>query len=424
MKLLIKNVSILTMQEEIIENGFIGMEDGKIAYLGTKEPDGYESAYTIEGKNHVALPPLINAHTHSAMVLMRNYADDRELFDWLENAVFPVENRMEDEDVYWASMLAAYEMIKSGTACFADMYFSTRSTARAVAQSGLRANLNICVSGDVSDNPDMQDAMRFFDEYHNAENGRILVSFAPHAIYTCSAELLQWCANMAAERGVRLHTHVAETRKEYEDCMREHGVTPTAYLNQLGVFDVSTIAAHSLYLNENDLDIYRRKGVTAVYNPTSNCKLASGINAIDRFLERGINVALGTDGAASNNNLNLFEEMHLASLLTKGVALDPCAVPADTVLRLATVNGAKALGFEGVGILKTGNPADLILIDLDKPHLYPMHDLKSAIVYSAQGSDVDTMICDGRILMEKYEVKTLDFEQIKHHIDRSVDRLF
>ena len=282
MKLLIKNVSILTMQEEIIENGFIGMEDGKIAYLGTKEPDGYESAYTIEGKNHVALPPLINAHTHSAMVLMRNYADDRELFDWLENAVFPVENRMEDEDVYWASMLAAYEMIKSGTACFADMYFSTRSTARAVAQSGLRANLNICVSGDVSDNPDMQDAMRFFDEYHNAENGRILVSFAPHAIYTCSAELLQWCANMAAERGVRLHTHVAETRKEYEDCMREHGVTPTAYLNQLGVFDVSTIAAHSLYLNENDLDIYRRKGVTAVYNPTSNCKLASGINAIDR----------------------------------------------------------------------------------------------------------------------------------------------
>ncbi len=424
MKLLIKNVSILTMQEEIIENGFIGMEDGKIAYLGTKEPDGYESAYTIEGKNHVALPPLVNAHTHSAMVLMRNYADDRELFDWLENAVFPVENRMEDEDVYWASMLAAYEMIKSGTACFADMYFSARSTARAVAQSGLRANLNICVSGDVSDNPDMQDAMRFFDEYHNAENGRILVSFAPHAIYTCSAELLQWCANMAAERGVRLHTHVAETRKEYEDCMREHGVTPTAYLNQLGVFDVSTIAAHSLYLNENDLDIYRRKGVTAVYNPTSNCKLASGINAIDRFLERGINVALGTDGAASNNNLNLFEEMHLASLLTKGVALDPCAVPADTALRLATVNGAKALGFEGVGILKTGNPADLILIDLDKPHLYPMHDLKSAIVYSAQGSDVDTMICDGRILMEKYEVKTLEFEQIKHHIDRSVDRLF
>lgn len=424
MKLLIKNVSILTMQEEIIENGFIGMEDGKIAYLGTKEPDGYESAYTIEGKNHVAMPPLVNAHTHSAMVLMRNYADDRELFDWLENAVFPVENRMEDEDVYWASMLAAYEMIKSGTACFADMYFSTRSTARAVAQSGLRANLNICVSGDVSDNPDMQDAMRFFDEYHNAENGRILVSFAPHAIYTCSAELLQWCANMAAERGVRLHTHVAETKKEYEDCMREHGVTPTAYLNQLGVFDVSTIAAHSLYLNENDLDIYRRKGVTAVYNPTSNCKLASGINAIDRFLERGINVALGTDGAASNNNLNLFEEMHLASLLTKGVALDPCAVPADTALRLATVNGAKALGFEGVGILKTGNPADLILIDLDKPHLYPMHDLKSAIVYSAQGSDVDTMICDGRILMEKYEVKTLDFEQIKHHIDRSVDRLF
>lgn len=424
MKLLIKNVSILTMQEEFIENGFIGMEDGKIAYLGTKEPDGYENAYTIEGKNHVAMPPLVNAHTHSAMVLMRNYADDRELFDWLENAVFPVENRMEDEDVYWASMLAAYEMIKSGTACFADMYFSTRSTARAVAQSGLRANLNICVSGDVSDNPDMQDAMRFFDEYHNAENGRILVSFAPHAIYTCSAELLQWCANMAAERGVRLHTHVAETRKEYEDCMREHGVTPTAYLNQLGVFDVSTIAAHSLYLNENDLDIYRRKGVTAVYNPTSNCKLASGINAIDRFLERGINVALGTDGAASNNNLNLFEEMHLASLLTKGVALDPCAVPADTALRLATVNGAKALGFEGVGILKTGNPADLILIDLDKPHLYPMHDLKSAIVYSAQGSDVDTMICDGRILMEKYEVKTLDFEQIKHHIDRSVDRLF
>ena len=141
-------------------------------------------------------------------------------------------------------------------------------------------------------------------------------------------------------------------------------------------------------------------------------------------MERGINVALGTDGAASNNNLNLFEEMHLASLLTKGVALDPCAVPADTALRLATVNGAKALGFEGVGILKTGNPADLILIDLDKPHLYPMHDLKSAIVYSAQGSDVDTMICDGRILMEKYEVKTLDFEQIKHHIDRSVDRLF
>lgn len=423
---MIKNVSILTMQDqtEIIENGFVGMKDGKIAYLGAKEPEGYEDAYTIEGKNHVAMPPLVNAHTHSAMVLMRNYADDRELFDWLENAVFPVEGRMGEEDVYWASMLAAYEMIKSGTACFADMYFSSRATAKAVVQSGLRANLNICVSGEVSDNPDRQDAVSFFEEYHNAENGRILVSFAPHAIYTCSAELLQWCARMAADRGVRLHTHVAETKKEYEDCIREHGMTPAAYLNQLGVFDVPAIAAHSLYLDENDLEIYHDKGVTAVYNPTSNCKLASGINTIDRFLEYGVNVALGTDGAASNNNLNLFEEMHMASLLTKGVTLDPCAVPADTALRLATINGARALGFDGVGTLETGNPADLILIDLNKPHLYPMHDLKSAIVYSAQGSDVDTMICDGRILMEKYEVKTLDFEQIKHHIHKSVDKLF
>ena len=315
-------------------------------------------------------------------------------------------------------------MIKSGTACFADMYFSSRATAKAVVQSGLRANLNICVSGEVSDNPDTQDAVSFFEEYHNVENGRIVVSFAPHAIYTCSAELLQWCARMTAERGARLHTHVAETKKEYEDCIREHGMTPAAYLNQLSVFDVPVIAAHSLYLNENDLEIYHDKGVTAVYNPTSNCKLASGINTMDRFLKRGINVALGTDGAASNNNLNLFEEMHMASLLTKGVTLDPCAVPADTALRLATINGAKALGFEGVGTLETGNPADLILIDLDKPHLYPMHDLKSAIVYSAQGSDIDTMICDGRILMEKYEVKTLDFEQIKHHIHKSVDKLF
>lgn len=422
MKILIEHVA--TLEKDRL---YIGIDEQKIVYVGETKPDAFSDAYTIDGTGRLAFPGLVNAHTHSAMTLMRHYADDCSLFDWLEGSIFPVEAKMRPQDIYWGSKLAACEMIRTGTTCFADMYFMSEQTARVVEESGMRANLNLCIASqetEVSNLAALQNAEHFFHEFHGQADGRITVSIAPHAIYTCSEEVLRACGEMAKKLGCRIHIHVAETKKEFEDCQKAHGCSPVSYLHQLGVFDVPALAAHSVFLTDEDRKIYREQGVALVHNPTSNLKLASGIADIRSALAEGICVLLGTDGAASNNNLNVWEEAHLAALLNKGLFRDPCAVTATDVLRMMGEQGFCALGYSQVGKIEVGYEADLILLNLDTEHATPIHHKEAALVYATQGSDVDTVLCQGKILMEKRELKTLDFEKIRYEVQRSCDFLF
>lgn len=421
MNILIKNVDILPVdgKHDQIFNSNIYIVDDKIDYIGDNI-EGKEVHRVIDGKNKLALPGLVNAHTHLGMSLLRNYTDDVPLQTWLEEKIWPIEAKMTAEDIYWGSLLSMVEMIKSGTTAFCDMYDFMGEVGRGVEEAGIRG---VLTRGMVEDpnNPDkkLNEARNLYKNWHGKADGRIKVMIAPHAIYTTSSEFLLKTMDMAREFDTGLHIHLSETKIEVEDSYKAHGKSPVKYLEDLGFFDIHTIAAHCVHLDDEDIDILYRHGVYPVNNPTSNLKLASGFAPIDKMLKKGIPVALGTDGPSSNNNLDMFEEINLASILNKGVNLDAVSVSALEAIEMATINGAKALGWDKeIGSIEVGKKADIILLDLDKPHFYPRHNLVSAISYSAHGSDVDTVMVDGKIIMENREIKTLDVELIKYMTEK------
>lgn len=431
MRILIKNASIITMENKdcVIKDGFILIQDAQIKYVGTTEPINLKPDKIINGRNKVVLPGLINCHTHSPMTLMRCLADDSPLHEWLFEKIFPVEATLYEEEVYWGSMLGIMEMLASGITCFADMYFHMNGVARAVSDTGIRACLctgitNIEKSTDFSQNSYIIDNQNLFEKWNGHDNGRISVYFGPHSVYTCEPEILHYIAELAHQLNTGIHIHISETHKENIDCLKQYGKTPVSLLNELGLFSVNTIAAHCVHINEEDMDILRKNNVTIAYNPTSNLKLGSGIAPIQSIRQKGINITLGTDGASSNNNLNLFEEINLAAMITKGVAMDPTLINAFEALAMATVNGASALGKEReIGIIKPGMKADLVILNLDEFHYYPLHNLISGMVYSAQAADVETVIVNGKILMENREFKIIDREQVIFEVKKIADRI-
>jgi len=418
-KILIKNADIITCNasNDVIKNDFLGIKDGYIDFIDTREEalKGFDADKIIDARNKLVMPGLVNAHTHSGMTILRNFANDLALEEWLFNNVFPVEAKLTPEDIYWGTLLGIAEMIKSGTTTFADMYLHMEQVAKAVFEAGIRANL--CRSPLKDGDGSVEDSIRCFDyfrEWNNGANGRIKVYIEVHSVYLFDEDTLRTSAKVAKELNTGIHIHVQETVKECEDSIKKYGMSPAEICCETGIFDVPVIAAHCVHLSERDMDIIKNKGVNVIHNPTSNLKLGSGIAKINEMLDLGINVALGTDGAASNNNLNMMEEMHIASILHKGVHRNPLLMDAPGVLKMATLNGAKALGFEGeIGAIEKGMKADIILIDTDKPHLCPINDAVAAVVYSAQGSDVDTVIIDGVVVMEKGELKTIDEEKVK-----------
>lgn len=423
MKVLISHARILRADGSVQE-GSIAIEGSKIAAIGDI-PASWQPERTIDAKDKFAVPGFVNAHTHASMTLLRSYADDMKLMDWLQQKIWPIEAKMKNEDVYWGAMLAAVEMIQSGTTTFADMYGpDMEKVAEVVEKSGLRAVLSRGLIGVAPDAAEkLEENVTLFKNWHEKADGRITVMFGPHALYTCPPDYLRKVAETAKSLGAEIHIHMSETKGEVEDCLKQYGKRPFAHVAATGLFDNGTLAAHCVHLDDEDIDIIKRYGIRVAHNPGSNMKLASGIAPVPRLLSEGVCVALGTDGASSNNNLDMLEEINLAATLHKVANYDPEAVPAGEALRMGTMYGAKAVGLSSVGVLKEGCKADLVLFDMNSPAWTPRHDPVSLLVYSANASSADTVIVDGRILMEKRELLTLDEERIMFETKRRVKHL-
>ncbi|QEK11880.1 amidohydrolase [Crassaminicella thermophila] len=426
MNILIKNPSILCFDKEkvFIENKDIAIKDGVIQYIG-EIPKSFEYDKLISATDKLVMPGLINTHTHLPMSLLRNYADDLPLWEWLTEKVWPIEPKLTEEIVYWGSMLSIAELIMSGVTCFNDMYNFADTVAKAAQDAKIRG----CICDTLfdktrDDQSDFKITRDLYKKWHKSNNDRIRVFVGPHAPYTCSADYLKKIIPLAKELNTGIHIHLSESIKEVQDSINTYGKSPVKHLYDLGLFDVHTLAAHCVHLSDEDILILKDKNVHVLNNPVSNLKLANGFSPVYKMLKNKINVALGTDSSCSNNNLNMFEEMKLASILNKGITGDSTAVPAATALKMATINGAKALGIEDkVGSIEVGKCADIILIDLNKPHLYPKHNIVSLLVYSIQGSDVDTVIVDGNILMENRKLTTINLEEVMQNAQLCAEKL-
>ena len=428
MKTLIDHIQIQCFgnQDAPIVDGCIAIDNDRILYTGPRGglPKDFEEDVTIEGTGKLALPGFINAHTHVAMTGLRGVGGDRDLFKWLQEEIFPAEDRMTGEDVYWLSMLGIAEMIRNGVTAFADMYNFEGQVAQAVADTGIRASLSRGVLSGPGEDARFAEAKELYDTWHGEAEGRIRTMVSAHAVYTCTDTTLIRVRNMAKEMKVPIHIHISETGKEVADCIREHKRTPPRYLHDLGLFDVPVLAAHCAHVDEADMDLLAAHEVTAVHNPVSNLKLGSGIAPVPRMLEKGVCVALGSDGASSNNNLSVLKELRTAALIHKGAARDPLLVTAYEACRMATVNGAKALGWDDeIGTLEAGKKADLILLNTTAPHWIPAQEPCAGLAYAAQEADIDTVIVDGNVLMENRELTSIDLEEVGVKVQEIHDRI-
>jgi len=374
---------------------------------------------TIDATNKITIPGLVNTHSHVAMTLLRGVGDDQSLQTWLNDYIWPKEANLNEELVYYGSKLAMAEMIKTGTTTFNDMYFFMEETAKAVDESGMRAVLGygmIDLFDDEKRKSELKVSKKLIESCHNTCENRIQVAVAPHAPYTCSEELIKQSYELAKKHDLKLHMHVSETKKEVDDISEEKGVTPFKYLDNIGVLDSNMIAAHGVWTTDEEMKILKEKEVSIAHNPSSNTKLASGIAPITKYLKNDINVSIGTDGVSSNNNLDMFSEMKLTALLQKVNSLDPQVLPAKETFDMATKKGAKALGINA-GSIEEGKLADIVLVDTLVPHMTPVRNALSNIVYSSLGTDVDTVICNGKILLENKELQTINEQEIIQEVN-------
>lgn len=428
MKILIKNAKILPVDDamRVIENGWIGIENSAIAFVEAVETEAvasFDADRVIDAKGKLAMPGFVNTHSHSPMTILRCYGDDLPLNDWLFGKMIPTEEKFSKEDIYWGGMLGVLEQIKSGVTCFADMYEPSNVIMDLVVENKIRANI---AGPHITINPEKEyeEYVAHIKKWNNSHDGLIKESAIIHSIYTYSEEKIRARVAAAKEAGTGIQIHISEAPFEQEQIFEQYQKTPMQMLESWGVFDVPTVAAHCVHLTEGDFEILKKRDISVAHCPSSNLKLASGIADVPRMLAEGINVSIGTDGASSNSNLNFVEEMHLTAMIHKGNSMNPLVVNAKEVIRMATVNGAKALGFENeVGSLEVGKKADLILVDTDKAHLTPLNNPFSAAVYSMQGSDVDTVIVNGEILMENREMSLVDEEKIKYNVNKIAKRL-
>ena len=414
MKKIFKNCSILVYNNgkyHVLENAFLGVDEDVFSYIGTAMPDDtYDVVKDYSGK--LLMPGLYNCHTHSPMVLLRGVGNDKPLHTWLNDYIFPREAKLTAAQIKTASELAIMEMLASGTVSFTDMYFFSEQTAEAVSESGIKANLTKQIQFANEKSKVLDESLAFVKEWNGKANDRVHADFGVHSCYTCDFDTVAKFSTLCRENGGRMHLHLSETQKEFDDCLCQSGMTPTQWFLKAGALGAKTTAAHCVVLTEEDRTILAETGVNVAHCPTSNLKLGSGFAPIPELMEKGVNVTLGTDGAASNNNLNLFEEMHLAAIIHKGRLLNPTVINTDAVRDMVTVNGAKAQGRANCGELKVGFKADIIALDLDKPHFWGNAADKSLITYSAQGSDVCMTMVDGKILYENGEYLTLDKEKV------------
>ncbi len=434
MRLLFKNAGIIAWENDdfrFIPDGFLGVDGDTIDYIGERRPPrAYDREKDMRGK--LLIPGLIDSHCHAAMTLLRGIGSDLPLDRWLFEAVFPVEDRMTTGDFIAGNELAILELLAGGVTSFSDMYMEPRTLIELNEQVGMKVNLTRVVQAfDPAEPPEqnirVRESLALFDECHGCQDGRVRVDFCVHAEYTITDPVARYYADRIRprrEKGARLQLHLSETRKEHQECIRRHGMTPAAWFEDTGLFDLPAAAAHCVWCTPADLDILKAHGVFPVHNPTSNLKLGSGFAPVPEMLQKGLRVALGTDGAASNNNLNMFEEMHIAAIGTNGYLMNPELMPPQTVLRMATVNGATLQGREDTGCLAVGRKADIVAVDMDRPHLCPAFDPLPLLVYSAQASDVCMTMVDGKILYEDGEYLTIDREKVMHDVKQAVKRMY
>ena len=417
MNILIKNALILSPNTDFKDNLMsLLIEDDTISEI-SEEIDETKADKIIDAEGKILLPGLVNTHTHLSMTLFRGVADDLSLDTWLNDHIWPLEANLNGDYCYTGALLGAVEMIKSGTTTFSDMYFYMEDVARAVDEAGLRAVLGYGMIdfGDAERRKDELKAnMDLYKSCNGMADGRITVSLTPHSPYTASEELLLKARELADENNMLIHIHVSETQKEIEDSIADKGLRPFEYLDKIGFLGPDVIAAHSVWLSEEEIEIIKKHDVKVSHNPCSNMKLASGVAPVAELLENDVCVSIGTDGASSNNNLDLIEELKTASLLQKVTTLNPESLSSDEAVRMATISGAQALGLaDEIGSIEVGKKADIILIDTKTANMQPQStNISSNVIYSANGSNVDTTICNGKILMENRKLTVLDEEEI------------
>lgn len=411
-------------EKDEVRKTCIYIEGNRIAAVGEK-PEGFREDKVIDGQDRLVIPGLINCHTHSYMAFMRNVADDLSFMDWLFGTIDPIEQQMTDEDTYWGACLAIIEMIKSGTTCFNDMQMNIHQTTRAVKESGMRAVISRGLIGSGHDEAGQMRLRQAYEERDAAKDcDRLSFMLGPHAPYTCDDGFMRVVSEEAKKNGMRIHVHLSESVSEIEQIREKYGLTPIEMADRNGLFDVPAIAAHCVQVTDEDIAILKGKKVSVVTNPASNMKLGNGFAPIGKMVEMGVNVCLGTDGAASNNSLNMFRELGLLTLIHKGVNKTPQCISAREGFRIATLNGAKALGLEEeTGSIEAGKKADLAILDLNTPSLTPRNNLIAGLSYSANGSEVETVIIDGKIVMENRKVLTMDEELVYKKINEIIVRM-
>jgi len=427
MSVLFKNAKIVATvngEFQVLKDAYLGVFGDMIDYIGTARPSKlYDEEKDMYDK--LLMPGLANCHGHTAMNLLRGLGNDLPLQEWL-HLIWPIEDKMRDEEFTSGMEMAILEMLACGTTSFCDMYMRPMITQKCIGESGIKANLTRVVMGGSDDTnyitfPNRLESLDFFKNYNGAFNDRLHVDWSVHAEYTIANKIAQCWAEEIQNIGGRLHIHLSETKKENEECLQKKGKTPAKWFYDLGFFNIPCYAAHCVWVSDDDISLMKEKGVSVVHNPSSNMKLGSGFAPIPKMLDMGLNVALGTDGSASNNNLNMFEEMHLASILHNGFTGNPMLMQPKEILKMATVNGAHLQGRPNTGSIEVGKKADIIALNLDAPHLIPDFDTLALITYSAQGSDVCMTMVDGKILYEKGQYYTMDRDRIFHDYKKSCE---
>ncbi len=424
--MLFKNIDILDENLNCIKDCYVGINGKVIDFIGKEAPQKkYNRNY--DGKGKLLMPGLINAHSHASMTLLRGYAENMKLNDWLNTRIFPFEAKLSGEDIYNGAMLGFAEMLRFGIVSVTDMYFMGDYLAKAVLDSKIKCNMSIGITcfdeRNYFDLPVYKENNHLIKEYHNIEDEQLKVDISVHAEYTSTPKVVKQIAEFTSENDLNMHIHLSETKEEHEECKKRHGLTPAQYFNKLGIFDNPATAAHCIWLEEDDFNIIKEKNVTVASCPISNLKLASGFCNVPYLFDKGINVALGTDGAASNNSLNMLEDMKFFALIYKAACNQVTAITPDQTIFAATKNGAISQKRKDCGAIKTGNRADIIVLDLQKPWMIPNHNIKNNLIYSAQGSDVVLTMVDGKILYENGQYLSLDIDKILYNAKKSTNSI-
>lgn len=423
MSILYKNINYLDLEnEKIIEGADIFIEGNLIKKIGNNLQ--IKASEVIDGNFLLMTPGFVNGHTHLGMSYFRNYADDLKLMDWLENEIWPIENKLTADDIYWSSLLSICENIKSGVTNFCDMYYEMDRVCDATIISGIRGTLTRGLTdNDGKGKEKLKSVRELYNNYHNKANGRIKVVPAPHAIYTCSENFLREISDLSKDLDGIINIHLSETKGEVENSLKEHGMTPISYVNSLGLLDNHVIAAHCVHITDEEISLVKDKKFYPIYNPTSNLKLASGFTPVDKLLKNNIIMGIGTDGDSSNNSQNLLQDMHIGAIVNKAREMDEEAVKAIEILKMATINGQKALGISKAGLIKEDYLADLTIFNLKSSNFTPKNNLINALVYSATAEDVRDVLCDGKFVMRNRELVNLDEERIKFEVNRHFEEL-